>query len=333
MRRAFACGLLALAVLAPARAQDAPTVTLSVEPSEGLIGQVFTATVRVTAPAGVSLVLPGEDADLGEAEVRGLDVEDQAGADSTRTVTLSYALTFWEVGERTVTAPPVAWRTRDGEAQQAERPEATVTIGSVLPEGAQEIKDIRGPREIPLRWWHYGLAALPVLLFGGLVALGVRWLVRRRTVEQAEASTPPLSAHEEALRALDELAAEDLPGRERVEEHYVRLSWIVRRYAERRWELPALEATTGMLAQIMHGSGRVPAEAGGAIVALLRRADLAKFAKHRPASDVAREDVAGAREVVRRTRPAPPVEVTEAGEFASQQPAASGEPGESGGEG
>ncbi len=327
MRGALACGLVTLAVLAPAWAQDAPTVTLSVEPSEGLIGQVFTATVRVTAPAGVSLVLPEEDADLGEAEVLGLQVDDQADADGTRTVTLCYKLTFWEVGERTVSAPPIAWRTRDGEAQQAERPEATVTISSVLPEGAEEIRDIRPPREIPLRWWHYGLAAVPLVLFVGLAALGVRWLVRRRTVEEAETIAPPPSPHEEALRALDELAAEDLPGRDRVEEHYVRLSWIVRRYVERRWELPALEATTGMLAEVMRGSGRVPAEVAMAIVALLRRSDLAKFARHRPASDVAREDVDEAREIVRRTRPALPVEAPEAGE-----PTAPGEPAQPGGE-
>jgi len=268
----------------------------------------------VTAPAGVSLVLPGEDADLGEAEVLGLEADDQTGADGTRTVTLAYALTLWEVGERTVTAPPIAWRTRDGEAQQAERPEATVTITSVLPEGAQEIKDIRPPREIPLRWWHYALAALPLVLFLGLVGLGVRWLRRRGSADEAEAVAPPLSPHEEALRALNELAAEDLPGRDRVGEHYVRLSWIVRRYVERRWELPALEATTGMLAEVMRGSGRVPGEVATGIVALLRRADLAKFAKHRPASDVAREDVDDAREMVRRTRPPEPVAAPEADE-------------------
>ncbi len=327
MKRVFTCGLLMLVVLAPVQALDAPTVTLAVEPSEGLIGEVFTATVQITAPPEMSLVVPGRDADLGEAEVLGLDADDRTDAEGTRTVTLRYRLTFWEVGERTVTAPPIAWRTRDGEARQAERPEATVTIRSVLPEGAQEIRDIRGPREIPLRWWHYALAALPVLLFGGLVALGVRWLMRRRSAEEPQVVAPPLSPDEEALQALDELAAEDLPGRDRVEEHYVRLSWIVRRYVERRWELPALEATTGMLTEIMRGSGRVPDEAMTATVGLLRRADLAKFAKHRPASDVARKDIDQAREIIRRTRPVPPVEVME-----SAEPAAP-EPTEPGGEG
>ena len=82
----------------------------------------------------------------------------------------------------------------------------------------------------------------------------------------------------------------------------MRQSWIVRNYIERRWRLPALEETTGMLSYTMAGSGRIADEAVGEITALLRRADLAKFAKHRPEALVARADIGHAREIVRATR-------------------------------
>lgn len=296
---ALACVLCIAAVAAP----EAPRVQLSVTPEQATVGDVLTAQVTVTALEGVSLTLPGQDADLGGAEVRALSTQEQQLADGSRQTTLSYQVVFWEVGEQTVKAPPVAWRTGDGEARQADRPEATVTIKTVLPPDAQDIKDIRGPREVPLRWYHYLLATAPVLAVLGLLGLGIAALRRRRMAAVTESVAPPLPPGEEALQALDQLAAEDLPGLGQIKEHYVRLSWIVRHYIERRWRLPALEVTTSMLAESMRASGAVPEEIAAAIVALLRRADLAKFAKHRPEADVARADVGEARSIVQASLP------------------------------
>lgn len=318
--RAWTIAAAALVCALAAAAPEAPRVELSVSPRQATVGDLLTVQVTVTAAPGVALTLPGRDADLGGAEVRGLSTQEQQLADGSRQTTLSYQIAFWEVGEQTVKAPPVAWRTGDGEARQAERPEATVQIKTVLPPDAQEIKDIRGPREVPLRWHHYLLAALPVLALLGLLGLGIAALRRRRTAAVAEAVAPPLPPGEEALQALDQLAAEDLPGLGQIKEHYVRLSWIVRHYVERRWRLPALEVTTGMLGESMRASGAVPVQIATAIVALLRRADLAKFAKHRPEIDVARADVGEARSIVLASRPPAPEEI-----MGEAEPAAGGE--------
>lgn len=289
-------------------------VEIAVSPQRATIGDLLTAQVTVTVPPGVAVTLPGEDADLGGAEVRALSTHEEKLADGTRQVMLSYQITFWEVGEQTVKAPPVAWRVSDGEGRQADRPETTVAIRTVLPPDAEDIKDIRGPREIPLRWHHYLLAALPVVALLGLLGVGIGALRRRRIVARPEPAAPPLSPDEEALQALDQLAAEDLPGSGRIKEHYVRLSWIVRHYVERRWRLPALEATTRMLAENMRGSGVVAAPVAATIVAVLRRADLAKFAGHRPEVDVARADVDEARRIVLASRPPAPEEAGDEGE-------------------
>lgn len=301
--------LFALALVMPAWAQDRPTVALAVDPTSGTVGDVFTATITVEAPQTLSLILPGRDADLGDAEVLGFDIAEDTVSDGLRRVTLRYQLTFWEVGERKVLAPPIAWSTADDEAvKHVDRPEATVTIRSVLPPQAEDIRDIRGPREIPLRWYHYAMVLLPPLVLFAIVAALVHRLRRRASEAEPEVPAPPLPPHEEALQALDRLAAEDLAGQGRIEEHYVRLSWIVRNYIERRWALPALETTTSILAETMRGSGRVPEAAATATIALLRRADLAKFAKHRPAVEVARADIDEARVIVQSTRPPEPVE-------------------------
>ncbi|MGD9496442.1 MAG: hypothetical protein AB7Y46_09030 [Armatimonadota bacterium] len=311
MRR-VGTGLLMAVLSCSLVAAAGPTVELSVDPAEGTVGDRFTAEVTVKAPPGITLVLPDEDAEQGEAEELGLEVAEERLGDGSRRVVQRYRLTLWEVGERTVQAPSIPWRAGDGEARSAPRPRTTVTIRSVLPEGAEDIQEIRGPREIPLRWHHYALAALPALVLAGLVIGALVWLRRRRAGEPAEAIVPPLPPHEEALRALDELAAEDLPGRGEVKAHYVRLSWIMRNYLERRWRLPALEETTGMLAHTMVGSGLVSQEVASALLGVLRRADLAKFAKHRPQPDLARADIDEARRVIHLSRPAPPEPEAEA---------------------
>ncbi|MEA3403291.1 MAG: hypothetical protein U9R79_18760 [Armatimonadota bacterium] len=306
-------GLMMAAVWRLAAAKDAePAVSISVEPREVTVGDILTATVEITWPMELTVDLPGDDAEMGDAEIRSSTQTVEDLPDGRRRAMIEYTLVLWEVGERTLKAPPVTWRSGDGKPHQAERPEATVTVRSVLPEGASDIRDIRGPKEIPLRPVHYLLAALPLLLLTGAIAGAVLLLRRRKGEEEPEEAAPPLPPAQEALLALDELDRENLPAAGEVKEHYVRLSWILRHYVERRWGIQALEETTGMLADSMRGSGQVDEEPAAHIVEVLRRADLAKFAKHRPAAEVAREDVERARGIVRDTRPRPEPERVEA---------------------
>jgi hypothetical protein len=69
----------------------------------------------------------------------------------------------------------------------------------------------------------------------------------------------------------------------------------------------------------MLGSGRVPDEAAESITEVLQRADLAKFAKHRPQANIAMADLVQVRDIVYTTRP--PREVAEGA--AGDEPVAS----------
>lgn len=301
-----AAGMVALLAgsLCAGFAASAPEMTIEVDPAEITVGDLFTVTVNIASPQGVAIDPPPDDAVLGDAEVRSAQRSTETLPDGAQRLTLQYEATLWEVGESTVQAPPVTWRSRDGEAREIERPDALVTVRSVLPAGADDIRPLREPREIPLRAVHYALAALPLILLLGLIAGGFLWLRRgRRDAQSEETAAPPLPPAEEALAALDELESRDLVGQALLKEHYVELSRILRRYIERRWRLSALEETTGMLAESMSGSGRIDDEVCERITRVLRRADLAKFAKHSPEAEVARADVDEVRGIVRATRP------------------------------
>ena len=313
MRRLTALAV-AIALTCAAQAQERPEVSITVEPQNVMIGELFTATVTFDLPADHEAIVPAEDADLGGAEVRSVEQSAEALADGGRRHTIAYTVALWEVGESTLTSPAIAVRGPDGAVRELDRSEAEVAVRSVLPEGAVEPRDIRGPREIPLLWHHYVAAALPVLALIGLAALAVWWVRSRRSADQPEETAAPLPPAEEALAALDALESEDLVGEGHIKEHYVQLSWILRNYVRRRWNLPALEETTMTLRHTMLGSGRPADDVVEQITGVLQRADLAKFARHRPGADVARSDIREVREIVHATRPRQEVTGDEASE-------------------
>lgn len=299
--RGIALTVVAILVTAAAAwAQDSPVgVRAGVEPQSIKIGDVFTFTLEVTAPPGVDLALPGEDADLGEIEVRSFSSREDTDDPSRYVVTLTWEAQLFAMGETIIEPPAVTYTNSDGDATQVQAEPVAMMVTSVLPPDAKDIKDIRGPRKMPLSPWYYVAYALAALMLLALVA-GALWLLLRR--KKREAIEPPQPAHSEALAALIELEERGLVAAGRVEEHYVDLSYIARHYLERRYDLDALETTTLMLAREMRASERTPQVADG-FVEMLRRADLVKFAKYRPEDRPAEMDLHSTRKLVELTRP------------------------------
>ena len=289
-----------LVTAASSWAQDSPVgVRATVEPQSVKIGDVFTFTMEVTAPQGMDLMLPGRDADLAEVEVRGFSSRESADDQRRRVVTLTWEAQLFAMGETIIEPPALTYVGDDGDATQVQAEPVALVVTSVLPPDAQDIKDIRGPRKMPLSPWYYVAYALTALILLALVAGGLWLLLRRRKREVIE---PPQPAHSEALAALIELEKRELIAQGRAEEHYVGLSYIARRYLERRYGLDALEGTTLMLAREMRASDRTPQVADG-FIEMLRRADLVKFAKYRPEDRPAEMDMHSTRKLVELTRP------------------------------
>jgi len=125
---------------------------------------------------------------------------------------------------------------------------------------------------------------------------------------------PEIPPEEEALRALRDLEDAALPGRGRVDEHYLRLSGIVRHYVERRFGIWAVESTTSELRQSIGIASRPPRDPE-ALLDLLEESDLVKFARFDPGAETARIALSRTRAWVERNRPsefAPPAETVHA---------------------
>jgi hypothetical protein len=107
--------------------------------------------------------------------------------------------------------------------------------------------------------------------------------------------------HEWALRQLEALVDERLAERNLVSEFYFRLSMIVRRYIERRFDLMAPEWTTQEFMTRVQLNSRLPAEYRPLLGDFLQACDLVKFARHAPQRDEIEATLSTARDFVARS--------------------------------
>lgn len=145
-------------------------------------------------------------------------------------------------------------------------------------EGLAPIKNIvEEPVRLSDRWHLWALAAL---------ALGAAaWYVfqkRRHSASSAEAPPPAeIPAHVVALQQLKSLQQKRL-WLSSHKQHYTELTDVLRTYIGRRFHIPALsETSTGILQDL--SESRIAPSAGERLERILHTADLAKFAKARPA--------------------------------------------------
>jgi len=198
---------------------------------------------------------------------------------------------------------PSVWLTAvaAGAIDTLEFPPDTLYVDSLTPAMTGSVERDRGPLPTELRPTDYAVAIVGALLAiaGILVAVWLYRRARRRSRISAaagEAAQPPEVAF---LRSIESLRAEigSLPR----DAFYDRLSLAIRVYVTAVTGVPALDRTTGELERELLTRG-YDADAVGAIGAMLRRSDLAKFARHEDPLAEAREALEGAAALVGRLR-------------------------------
>jgi hypothetical protein len=185
--------------------------------------------------------------------------------------------------------------TMEGRTDTLEFPRDTLFVDSLTPAATGMLRPDRGPITPPLRPADIALLAGGVLLLAALIFFLVRlWLRRRRRKQVAEAPAPPEPPEVLLARALDALERDvaTLPR----DVFYERLANALRAYAAAATGVPAIDLTTTELDREL-GRRPVPADGREALVAALRRADLAKFARYRDEESEARSILRQARSV------------------------------------
>jgi hypothetical protein len=222
--------------------------------------------------------------------------------DSMKVEEIQYLLTVFEVGSYEI--PPLEIRYNDPEEKTIRTPPLKLEVKAVNTEGAQDIRDIKGPLEITWNWRPLARAISLLLLLLG-AGWGMFYLIRRwRQSRQKELSDIPevqLSPEEEALAALKKLQED---GWENVKRFYTEVSDILRRYVGRRYQFGAVEQTSEELGEHLKYKdiGEKPFEL---VKDILMESDLVKFAKYMPSQKTAENVFPRMKEVIEFTTPKP----------------------------
>ncbi len=144
-------------------------------------------------------------------------------------------------------------------------------------------------------WWWAALAGIAVAWLALAVALWRRW-------RQRQAIARRRSAYDEAVTELRQLESAGAPDVDTADAWFVRLSAIVRRYLEKRYEIRAPELTTEEFLQVaLHGVS-LTAQHRALLGTFLECCDRVKFAAYRPEEKESLEMLAAARSFVEDTR-------------------------------
>jgi hypothetical protein len=271
-------------------------------------------TVEVEGAENWSIVPPSPGTELGPFVIRSVTPKEGAQHPS-----FDLALTALKPGESEI--PPLTLTAKaspDRDTTLLTQPIRVVVRSNLEPtestsDSAQTaLAADKPPFDAPRDWRPIGIAFAAVLLG----ALAGYYLVRRlRQLRRRPAALPPpISLPKRKLRPAWEIALEELDriARERYVDHgkiklqYVEVTTALRRYLEDRYGIPALESTTDELRPRLQEISLGP-DGAPRVLAILKEADLVKFAKAHPEPDAARALENRAREIVLQTIPQSPV--------------------------
>lgn len=264
--------LLAVVVAATAHvagAQDPVHWDLVVHPDTVTVGQPFTVTLHVRAPAGATIVFPaGPDS---AAAVQRLDPRTLASGrvDGAVDRTATYRMAAWDVGTLNLALPDVMVHS-GGADQRVSLRDASVFVRSVLPADSTK-RNPKPARDIFVGW------AFPWWVLAVVAAMAIiAWLSRRRRRTTNVPAAPAITPFDRAEREFTRVAALGLvEAGERG--RYVALTIeVLRDYLGTRFPVASLSLTTPELLRELADARTVPHER---LAALLAETDLIKFAR------------------------------------------------------
>lgn len=143
-------------------------------------------------------------------------------------------------------------------------------------------------------WWIVAIVALIGLYFL------YKFLQKRKNYVPVLPKIPSLK--ERSLMAIDALEKERLWEKDKLKEHYIELSYILRSYLSARYELNLLENTTFSAQQLLKQKG-LHIETIDVIGLVLNQSDMVKFAQSEPEELVVLKVSQQVRQIIAETSP------------------------------
>lgn len=299
-----------MAMLAAAAAYAAPpnvAVDTKVDRSDVTVGDVIKYTISAKHNPSVKINIPSISEKLGEFFVRNISTPKPRKQGDLIVDEVTYDITTYFTGDMKVPAVDISYTYKGDDGKEKTETITTepleIKVHPVSPENATDIKDIKGPVDVPVGWRFYALwggLAFAVLAAAVLTILYfTRW---RKRAEDKALQAPPRPAHEVALERLKAIEEMDLVAEGKFKEYYDMVTGVLREYLGSRYTIDAMEMTSSELLRGLAGSLK-DLDLRSRVASVLEEGDMVKFAKHLPDEDRARLALTETRTVVERTIP------------------------------
>lgn len=223
----------------------------------------------------------------------GIEIIKQGKLDTNENlISQNFIITAWDSGSYYI--PPISF-------SETSRTEGLLLNAQtvILEEGA-ELKDIKQPMEAPIGWSDIWPWLLGIILFTLIVFLLKKYVFNKKEVIKIKKPKVIIPPDITALQQLTKLDEAQVWQAGNVKEYHSEISEIIRRYTENRFNFIALELATEEI--ISELKSKVNNEQLASITILLKRADLAKFAKRKPEETENKESMQLAKHFVAQTK-------------------------------
>ena len=309
---AVSIAILILLISSLVIAEGKVSLVAKVDKNKIKIGDLIQYSIIVTRDKNVNVEMPDLGANLGAFEIHDYDDPDPVKQSGEIVQRREYHISTYDIGEYEI--PPVTVRFAAGEDsvwKELTTEKIKITVESVKPSEAGDIRDIKPPMEIERDWMRiirFAAAGLIVLIIAILIFIYIKRRKEGKSLipHREKPKRPP---HEIALDELEQLLKEQLLENGEIKQFYIRISEIIRQYIEGRYYIVALEMTTLQLVDTMKDA-EIEHEDIQLVEDFLMQCDLVKFAKYIPTADENQRAVDLGFEIVNKTKiviePEPP---------------------------
>jgi len=264
------------------------------------IGEQFHLDIEILQPSGISIMFPEiKDTLISNIEVLQSYPRDTIAEGENLKISQRHKLTSFDSGFYEI--PPLKFFIHSGQWNDSlESNPMYLLVHSVAVDST--IYDVKAPIHMPVSF----LEVFPFIVGGLLLVAAIYFTVRylRRRKKKKGLFTPDRPedpAHVVALRELDRLREEKLWQHSEFKPYYTRLTDTIRRYMEKRYNIPAMEMTSYEILDNWKQSEKPDTDLSDKLNRLLNLADLVKFAKEKPIASDNEENLDRAYEFVKKT--------------------------------
>ncbi len=287
------------------RAQEV-FVTSSLDTSLILIGDQINYTITIDKPAGLNLSIPiFKDTLFRNIEIVSGPVIDSSIINGRTKLVGKYLITSFDTGYYAIPPAFVEIKSNDGIKRFfSDYSILEVARTKIAPaDTSLKIYDIIKPYRAPVTVGEILPWVLLAILIGAVAWFVIRYIKLHKKVKVgAEPVTVIEPAHIIAFRELEILHQENLWQNGEIKKYYTRLTEIIRKYLENRYQVYSLELTTEETLAALIKKGFKKDGEYNRLKTILTSADLVKFAKYKPEPSDNENHYHNSREFVNNTK-------------------------------